>query len=117
MKKIDLSPICQCLAAIVLCCVSLSIQSIYPYSNEIPFVAAILGVSLGYALSFLGERRGAEYSITIVIGMFVLAWIIVPLVYTSSFVDEITRRRMWIDIFALLFIPFIGTCYERDYAY
>jgi len=118
MKKIDLSPICQCLAAIVLCCVSLSIQSIYPYSNEIPFVAAILGVSIGYALSFLGERRNAEYSITIVIGMFVLAWIIVPIVYIDSFSgDVIARRKMWIDIFSLLFVPFIGACYEHRYAY
>ena len=117
MKQIDLAPIFQSAAAIVLCCIALSVQIVYPHSNVIPFVAALLGLFLCSELSNSGSRRGAEYSVGIMLGMFVLAWIIVPIVYIDSFSgDVIARRKMWIDIFSLLFVPFIGACYEHRYA-
>ena len=117
MKQIDLAPIFQSAAAIALCCIALSVQIVYPHSNIIPFVAAFLGLFLCSELSNSGSRRGAEYSVGIMLGMFVLAWIIVPIIYIDSFGDDvIARRKMWIDIFSLLFVPFIGACYERSYA-
>jgi hypothetical protein len=117
MKQIDFTPIIQSAVAIALCCIALSVQIVYPHSNVIPFAAALLGLLLCSELSNSGSRRGAEYSVGIMLGMFVLAWIIVPIAYLDSFSDDIiARRKMWIDIYSLLFVPFIGACYERSYA-
>ena len=118
MKKIDLIPVYQCIACVVLCCVALSIQSVYPHSNIISFVAALGGLLFASLLSYSGSRRGAEYSIAIMLGIFVLSWIIVPIVFIGYFEgDKIIERRMWADIYSLLFIPFMGVCYEHKYAY
>ena len=118
MKIVDFTPVAQCIAAIAMCCFALYLQSVYPHSNVIPFISLGIGVLVGSALSCIDSRPGKEYTTIIVIGLFVLAWILVPLVVFNYFEgDKATERRMWFNIYGLLFAPFIGFCYDCKYAW
>jgi len=114
MKQIDFIPVVQCVATIICCCTLLYYQSVYPHSNVILLIAICVGAFSAAFLSSTDLRPGNEYTIPIVIGLFVLSWIITPLTFLSHFEgDKSAERMMWFDIYATQFVPFLGVCYER----
>ena len=117
MKEIDFTPVVQCVATIIMCWFALYCQSVYPHSNAVPLISLCVGVVMASSLSSIDSRPGNEHTSLIVFGLFILAWIIVPLVALNYFEgDKAVERRMWWDIYAILFTPFIGLSYGRKYA-
>jgi hypothetical protein len=109
MKQISILQNIWAVITVAACCTVLYLQWQYASSNVIVFAAVVGGFMLAGVLAESEPRRKAEVTVAISMLILIIGAIVIPIVAFG--VNQPTiglSRRMWIEVAAMILVPFMG---------